>query len=117
MSRRISAGLSERKTEAWALAMGVRVPLADPGDARVRVHRGLLPDVAVGPPPQRRASRGFEGIRRLIAGWFGRPSLAEPAASPVAVLPTARAAPETGASADTQDATPGAAHKERGLAA
>jgi hypothetical protein len=64
---RMSAGtsLQERKLAAWALTIGVRVPLEHPTEGR---RRGSLADVdlsGAGPDPSHRSP-----LRRLI-GWLG----------------------------------------------
>jgi hypothetical protein len=109
-SRRISATISERKTEAWAMAMGVRVPLPHPGERPSLAHRGMLADVTSAPTPRRPSRLGPFGLGGFIAGLFGRAAPVRGVGTEVvAVLPSREGRPEYGVAA--------AEKKEPGLAA
>jgi hypothetical protein len=78
LASRLNGGssLHERKLAAWALAIGARVPLEHPSEAR---RRGGLPDIdlsGAGPDPGYRSP-----IRRVIdwLGAFARPGMSVPA--------------------------------------
>lgn len=92
-----NSSLSSRKTEAWALTLGVRMPLEYPGESAVsRAHRGMLPDVAPETRPPTRSS--WSGLGALLARLLGlRGGVASRHAAVVAALPApaARQKPES----------------------
>ena len=99
--RHPSGSLSARKTEAWALAIGLGVPLAHPCDSGGRSRRGSLPDVLPEPDPRRPQRAGaFATLAAMALRLFGRAEAAPAGAAVVATLrqpEPAPAAPDTAA--------------------
>lgn len=99
-----SSSLSSRKTEAWALTLGVRIPLEYPSEYAVsRAQRGRLPDVM--PETRPPARRGFSGLGSLLTGLFGvRGAVASQRPAVVAALPAAATKPHLESTRDAESA-------------
>ncbi|MBL8582318.1 MAG: hypothetical protein JNL61_08845 [Rhizobiaceae bacterium] len=99
--RNVSAAITDRRTEAWALTVGVRLPLACTGDDSARIRRGSPPDVM--PDPQPRRSRVPAWIGWMRGRLFGAAPSAPDGAN-VARMPARQAA--KAAVDDPREATP-----------